>query len=129
MVKLLFVGLKKDVENKVLWDPKWDGGPWEDSKHFIQSPLMALMFKPQKGEETPSLDVTLCSQRDILVMDMCMEKRLISHPSPPSAPTFTRRKVQRSNLQRMQKDKCYIICLQEGHNFQEEVFALEDAMF
>jgi hypothetical protein len=39
---MILWGLKEDVQNKVMVDPKGDGGPWEDIKHLItmQSPLM-----------------------------------------------------------------------------------------
>lgn len=34
-VERFLVGLKEDVGNKVMLDPKGGGGPWEDIKHLI----------------------------------------------------------------------------------------------
>ena len=63
----------------------------------MQSPLTLLMLELQQGERTPSLDPTGCNQMDLLVMNMCVERRLVGHTL--AAPTFTRRKIlQRSSL-------------------------------
>lgn len=63
----------------------------------LQSPLTLLMLKLQKGERTPSLDPTGCNQMDFLVMNMCVERRLVNHTL--ATPTFTRRRIlQRSSL-------------------------------
>ena len=62
----------------------------------MRSPLTPLKLKPLK--RTPSLDMMRCSQRDLLVMDLYMERRLVGHT--PAVPTFTRRKLQKRSQER-----------------------------
>lgn len=63
-----------------------------------QSLLMSLMLELQKEERTPNLDSTQCNQRGPIVMNLCMESRLVGHTSATPISTI-RKKLQRSNPQ------------------------------
>ena len=95
-VKRFLAKLKENVRNKVLMDPKESVvlGGTSSVSFTMQSPLTLHMLKLQKGERTPSLDPMRRNQMDLLVM--CVERKLVGHT--PTAPTFTRRKLQRSSL-------------------------------